>query len=70
MDTGGVPALVKILASEAPLLKEKATRVMENLAVTERHAGTIVSAGVELPLKSLLEVVSEGVANSLILMKL
>lgn len=65
VDTNGVPALVGIFSSGTPSLKEKAARVMENLAVREQHAESIVHAGVEIPLKSLLEVMLEGKGDAL-----
>ncbi|MCO5584465.1 hypothetical protein L7F22_038393 [Adiantum nelumboides] len=59
VDVGGIPALMQAFACGPASLKEKAARVMENLAVRESHAVSIVTAGLELPLKSLLHGIVE-----------
>lgn len=55
INADGVPVLVAILAAGSPFQKEKAARVMENLAIKEQHADRIVDAGVEHALKSSLD---------------
>ena len=53
INADGVPVLVAFLAAGSPFQKEKAARVMENLAIKEQHADRIVDAGVEHALKSI-----------------
>ncbi|KAH6558810.1 hypothetical protein KP509_1Z044100 [Ceratopteris richardii] len=65
VNAGGIPALIKAFASNAPTLKEKAACVLETLAAQESYAALMVSEGIEIPLKSLFEGIAEGNVDTL-----
>ena len=47
MSGGTLPSLLNILTKEGPSLQERDACVLENLAITESYAISIIEAGIE-----------------------